>query len=268
MADLHHPATGGRMPVPSDEPCTGWSPDTGQQHMLRHQLPRNDGCKLALRDAFGQFPTGVTLVTTRTAEGEDVGITINSFTSVSLDPPKLLWNLRLTSRNWPTFAVDAPFAVNVLAREQRQIAEYFATFARNQFDVAPMPLAFRRGIGGVPLLNGAVAHFQCITEQRVRAGDHGVLIGSVEAFEAFSTRAPLAFWQGRYVGLGVNEAGPGRRGGADDRGLVRITMKNQCRLDESVSLVTGARGVTQSTQAEHLLAQHCCLYGITRSISG
>ncbi|MGQ0567012.1 MAG: flavin reductase family protein [Gemmobacter sp.] len=147
----------------------------------------------ALRDAFGCFMTGVTVVTTMDASGHPRGFTANSFTSVSLDPPLLLVSIANNSTNLAAFAGGIGFAVNVLSEGQKEVS---ATFAR------PVPdrfasVAWRRGPVGSPLISGVSAWFDCRLDRAVEAGDHTLLIGRVGAFEA--TQAPgLGYHRGAY----------------------------------------------------------------------
>ena len=147
----------------------------------------------ALRDAFGSFMTGVTVVTTIDATGHPRGFTANSFTSVSLDPPLLLVSIANNSANLAAFAGGGGFAVNILSEGQKEVS---ATFAR------PVPDRFatvywRRGPVGSPLIAGVSAWFDCTLDRAIEAGDHTILIGRVAAFEA--TQAPgLGYHRGAY----------------------------------------------------------------------
>lgn len=145
------------------------------------------------RKALGQFSTGVTVVTTRTPDGRRVGMTANSFSSVSLDPPLVLWSL---SRNAPSvadFTGASHFAINVLAAHQHHLSRRFAT---------PLPDKFGgvdccEGTAGVPLLDGAIARFVCRNVRQYDGGDHLIFIGEVERYERFDGE-PLVFHAGRY----------------------------------------------------------------------
>lgn len=148
----------------------------------------------ALRDAFGCFMTGVTVVTTMDAEGKPQGFTANSFTSVSLDPPLLLVSIANSSRNLPTFSAGAGFAVNILAEDQKDVS---ATFARPSDDRFA-GLYWRKGPMGNPLIAGVSAWFDCTLHQVVDAGDHTLLIGRIGGFAA--TPAPgLGYYRGAYI---------------------------------------------------------------------
>jgi flavin reductase (DIM6/NTAB) family NADH-FMN oxidoreductase RutF len=146
-----------------------------------------------LRDAFGCFMTGVTVVTTR-QEGRPLGFTANSFASVSLDPPLLLVSIANGSANRAAFADGAGFAVNILSEAQKDISARFARPAEDRF----ADLYWRVGPAGNPLLAGVAAWFDCTLHQAIPAGDHTILIGRIQAFEA--GEAPgLGYYRGAYV---------------------------------------------------------------------
>jgi 3-hydroxy-9,10-secoandrosta-1,3,5(10)-triene-9,17-dione monooxygenase reductase component len=147
----------------------------------------------ALRDALGQFVTGVTVVTTRTAAGEPAGLTVNSFTSLSLDPPLVLWNLGWYSAKRDSFNDAAYFAVNVLAAAQERLALDFARPAGNPF----AGLQTDVGAGDVPLLTGCIAYFECRLTHRYPGGDHDMLIGEVLRYRSMGGE-PLLFSRGRF----------------------------------------------------------------------
>ena len=147
-----------------------------------------------LRAALGMFATGVTIVTTLDEDGRAVGLTANSFTSVSLDPPLVLWSLSGRSLSMPAFNEATHFAINVLAAEQRQLAERFASKAEDRFD----GVAWRTGTGGVPVIEGAAAVFECRTRNRYREGDHVIFLGEVRHCTRHTGIAPLLFWGGRF----------------------------------------------------------------------
>jgi crotonobetainyl-CoA:carnitine CoA-transferase CaiB-like acyl-CoA transferase/flavin reductase (DIM6/NTAB) family NADH-FMN oxidoreductase RutF len=166
----------------------------------------------ALRSAFGAFATGVTVITTRQADGTPRGFTANSFTSVSLDPPLLLVCLAKSAHSCEVFAGAPHFAVNVLGEDQKAVSGLFASRAPDKFqqcDWAP-------GHAGVPVLSGALAQFVCARHRLVDAGDHLVLIGRVEDFAATEGR-PLGYFRGSYFSIGLErdlaEAAAAARGG-------------------------------------------------------
>lgn len=149
------------------------------------------------RQALGSFATGVTIVTTRDQVGNDVGLTVNSFNSVSLQPALVLWSLAHSSHKlMQAFCAAEHFAVHILAADQEALSNLFASGGADKF--AGLPLT--RGVGGVPLLGGCAARFECRVAQRHAGGDHEIFIGEVLAFEDFS-RAPLLFHGGQYAAL-------------------------------------------------------------------
>lgn len=162
--------------------------------MTRHDSFEKAALKTALRDAFGAFATGVTVVTALDATGRPVGFTANSFTSVSLDPPLLLICLGKSSSNFAIFSQTARFAVNILAADQTDISQRFATPCADRF----AGLDWQAGPGGAPLLPGVAAWFDCARHQVIDAGDHIVLLGRIDTFER-AARDPLIYLQGRYL---------------------------------------------------------------------
>jgi flavin reductase (DIM6/NTAB) family NADH-FMN oxidoreductase RutF len=146
------------------------------------------------RRALGTYATGVTIITTRTAEGECVGLTVNSFSSVSLDPPLVLWSLSSRSPSLQAFADARHFAVNVLAADQVPLSQRFSARIPDKF----AGVAWAEGLGGVPLLSGASAHLECANSLRHQGGDHVVFIGQVERF-VYEHKPPLVFCHGRYM---------------------------------------------------------------------
>jgi flavin reductase (DIM6/NTAB) family NADH-FMN oxidoreductase RutF len=145
----------------------------------------------ALRDALGAYATGVTVVTAMTPAGP-VGITANSFTSVSLDPPLVLWCPALRSARYPAFAEAAHYAIHVLAADQLEVCRRFARSGAH-FDGVDYALSPE----GQPVLPGSLARFDCAAVARHDGGDHAILLGRVLRHE---TRPgdPLLFWGGRY----------------------------------------------------------------------
>lgn len=148
---------------------------------------------LLLRNALGAFATGVTVITTVAADGHDVGVTANSFNSVSLDPPLVLWSLNKASGSMPAFGQADHFAVHLLAFGQREISDRFSSKRQNRFE----GLDLLRGAGGVPLLEGCAGRFVCRTEYRYEGGDHMIFVGRVIDVQ-LSERAPLLYVRGSY----------------------------------------------------------------------
>ena len=133
----------------------------------------------AFRDALGSFVTGVTLVTARDAEGRPFGLTANSFNSVSLDPPMVLWSLSLKSGSLPVFRDAESWAVHVLAADQQSMSDRFARPGEDKF--AGMDSA--DGPEGAPLLNGYAARFGCRARFEYEGGDHAIFLGDVVDFD-------------------------------------------------------------------------------------
>lgn len=156
----------------------------------------------ALRDAFGCFMTGVTVVTTLDAQGRPVGFTANSFSSVSLDPPLLLVSIANTSSNRDTFVSGQGFAVNILSECQKDIS---ATFARPSDDRFAT-VYWKRGPVGSPLVAEVSAWFDCTLERAIPAGDHTILLGRIGAFAA-SGHPGLGYYRGAYVTPAATAAG-------------------------------------------------------------
>ena len=148
----------------------------------------------AFRRALGAYPTGVTVVTALGPGGEPVGITVNSFASLSLEPPLVLWALNVRSPKVAAFERAPHFAVNVLAEDQADLSKRFASREANLF----VGLDVKAGIGGLPLLKGTAAHIQCRAYARHEGGDHMILVGQVEQFDYVAKKRPLVFWAGRY----------------------------------------------------------------------
>jgi flavin reductase (DIM6/NTAB) family NADH-FMN oxidoreductase RutF len=146
------------------------------------------------RSALGMFATGVTIVTARTADGQVIGLTANSFNSVSLDPPLVLWSLSRAAASLPAFSTGSHYAINVLAAEQKTLAERFATRGADRF----AGVSFDQGAGGAPLLHGAAATFECFNRSRYEEGDHVIFVGEVERCTWHPGASPLLFHGGRY----------------------------------------------------------------------
>ena len=149
---------------------------------------------MEFRKALGSFATGVTIITTRSADGTPIGLTVNSFNSVSLNPPLVLWSLAETSLSLPIFRDAKHWAVHVLASDQENLSGRFARRGEDKFS----GLAVEEGLGGIPLLPGCAARFECRTAFQYEGGDHVIFVGEVLAFNRAET-APLVFHGGRYA---------------------------------------------------------------------
>ena len=145
------------------------------------------------RSALGTFATGVTIITAVADDGKPYGLTCNSFASVSLNPPLVLWSLGMYSQGLPVFQNASHFAVNVLGVSQQALA---ATFAKSTVDRFA-GVDWTPGIGNAPLLAGSVAHFQCRSANRYYGGDHVIFLGAVEAY-AYNKQEPLLFVRGGF----------------------------------------------------------------------
>ncbi len=155
----------------------------------------------ALRTAFGAFATGVTVVTSRAADGRASGITVNSLASVSLTPPLLLWCVGHEARSAALYRPDVPFVVNVLAADQRRLAELFALADGEDYE---RTVDFSYNSDGVPVLHGCAAEFHCRVTACHPGGDHTIVVGRVHAVVR-RDRAPLIFHAGRFRALASSD---------------------------------------------------------------
>lgn len=149
---------------------------------------------LDLRRAFGRFATGVTVVTARLADGRRLGVTVNSFASVSLAPPLVSWNYRRASPHLEALREAEHFLVHVLSSAQIELSRRMAHPAADKFD----GLAFDQGLGGAPRLAGSLATFECRRWQTIDAGDHVIFIGEVLDY-GHADGEPLVFMDGGYA---------------------------------------------------------------------
>jgi flavin reductase (DIM6/NTAB) family NADH-FMN oxidoreductase RutF len=150
----------------------------------------------AFRAALGEFVTGVTIITTCDAHGVPAGLTANSFNSVSLDPPLVLFSLSLDSANLDTFRQASWWAVHVLAADQEALSNRFARRDAEKFT----GVDYARGPGGIPLLDGFSARFICHSAFEYEGGDHAIFLGEVREFEQ-AGRPPLIYHKGQYGGV-------------------------------------------------------------------
>ena len=146
------------------------------------------------RKALGSFATGVTIITTRAADGTPVGLTANSFNSVSLNPPLVLWSLANPSLSLPAFRAASHWTVHILSSDQEALSARFAKRSDTKFE----GLETESGLGGVPMLEGCSARFQCRTAFQYEGGDHVIFLGEVLSFDRCDA-APLVFHGGRYA---------------------------------------------------------------------
>jgi len=151
----------------------------------------------ALRTALGRFATGVTVVTALDAEGHPIGLTVNSFAAVSLEPPLVLWSLHNGSHNFAAFEQCSHYCINVLASDQQNISNRFATWPVDRF----AQLDWQPGLNGVPVIAGCCAWFEVSNHSQIPAGDHHTFFALIERFRADTTKAPLVFFGGEYRAL-------------------------------------------------------------------
>lgn len=149
---------------------------------------------MVFRNALGTFTTGVTVITARGSDGNPVGVTANSFNSVSLDPPLVLWSLAKTSGSLPVFEEAEYFAVHILSNEQQDLSNRFAGRGQDKFKDLDVP----NGLGKTPLLADCCARMQCKTAYRYEGGDHIIFVGEVIDLE-HSNATPLVFQAGKYA---------------------------------------------------------------------
>jgi flavin reductase (DIM6/NTAB) family NADH-FMN oxidoreductase RutF len=147
-----------------------------------------------LRNALGQFATGVCLITVVTPEGEALAMTANSFSSVSLDPPLVLWSLQNNSDVYDAFASPQHFAINVLTSEQLDHSNHYARKEQHQLK----PDHYTAGSTGAPIISGALVSFECELEVTHPAGDHLIIIGRVTDMQRAESGDPLLFFSGGY----------------------------------------------------------------------
>ncbi|MDQ3189205.1 MAG: flavin reductase family protein [Pseudomonadota bacterium] len=155
------------------------------------------------RHALAQFATGVTVITTRTSDGVPTGLTVNSFNSVSLQPPLVLWSLSLKAGALAAFRDCAKYAINMLASHQLDVAKRFATRGVDRF----VGTQWHSGPHDLPLINGAVATLIANNRSQHVEGDHVILIGEVTQFDV-PGGPPLVFHDGRYIASATEEPLP------------------------------------------------------------
>jgi flavin reductase (DIM6/NTAB) family NADH-FMN oxidoreductase RutF len=145
------------------------------------------------RNALGTYATGVTIITAVAPDGKPYGLTCNSFASVSLNPPLVLWSLGMFSQGLSIFQNASHFAINVLGASQQALATKFATSSPDKF----AGVEWKHGLGNAPILADNVANFQCRAADRYYGGDHVIFLGAVEAY-AYNRQQPLLFARGGY----------------------------------------------------------------------
>lgn len=151
------------------------------------------------RAVLGQFPTGVAIVTGLDSDGSPAGLSVGSFTSVSLDPPLVAFLPDKASTSWPRIAPTGRFCVNVLARGQQDLALRFAASGGDKFD----GLGWRPASTGSPIIDGVVAWIDCETDAVHDAGDHEIVVGRVLELDSEAENDPLVFFRGAYGSFGI-----------------------------------------------------------------
>lgn len=204
--------------------------------------------KRQLRDALGSFVTGVTVITTLDAEGGMHGLTANSFSSVSLDPPLVLWSQATSAGSHPAFKDAERFTINILAEHQYDLANHFAARSSDKFSGIDYDL----GVDGLPLLRDCSAWLECKVVSRYPGGDHVIFVGSVDCIRQ-STRRPLVFGGGQYLVADPHDLGAvpvGTKGAMKSQPhALRLASRAMLRLartlDKTLALVAwGNHGPT------------------------
>jgi len=153
--------------------------------------------QLAYRTCLGQFATGVSVVTCSAADGHACGITANSFSSVSLEPPLILWNIAKSSNSLDAYLQAKDFAIHILNADQLALSIQFARSDHTMFN----GVSYERSAANVPILPNCAAVFECSTHKIHDSGDHYIIVGRVDRF-TWEKSEPLLFFRGRYRKLG------------------------------------------------------------------
>lgn len=151
-----------------------------------------------LRDVLGNFATGVAVITTCGDEGQPLGLAVNSFASVSLDPAEILWSIVSEAPSRSAFERHGAFAVNIMSEETKEQTLRFAKPIDDKFE----GVNWRRGWNDVPVLNNALATLECDVKQMIPSGDHHIIVGSVRAID-YRDGDPLVFFRGQFTSLGT-----------------------------------------------------------------
>jgi flavin reductase (DIM6/NTAB) family NADH-FMN oxidoreductase RutF len=179
------------------------------------------------RNALGNFPTGVAVITTTGADGRPVGLTCNSFSSVSLDPPLVSWGLRINSKNLDTFQKAGAFAINILAEDQKDLSNRFASSSiADKFE----GVAWRPGLNGLPVIEDCVATFECVKFAEHVAGDHVLFLGEVRKFDHGRREDSLVFYKGAYMMLTQSLRDLAARGRLEPQNLDQARRLVNCML--------------------------------------
>ncbi|MBL4783284.1 MAG: flavin reductase family protein [Porticoccaceae bacterium] len=152
------------------------------------------------RDSLGAFATGITVVTATSADGKKVGCTANSFSSVSLDPPLVLWSIAKNANSFDAFNEAKDFAIHILHEGQEDISRLFSTKEADKFGQAD----HSEGRASVPVLNDYSVRFECSTEYLYEGGDHIIIVGRVHEMDN-ADKEPLGFYKGQYAKIDVSK---------------------------------------------------------------
>ena len=166
-------------------------------NLLENELYDETFDPIELRKVFSQFATGVAIVTTCGDEGAPVGLTINSFSSLSLEPPQIMWSLSRSAPSIGAFKRHSSFAVNIMGSKSKDIVLNFARPSNNKFKF----IKWHNGLERVPLLDEATAYIECETIEIINGGDHEVFVGRVKNFKYTASR-PIIFHSGQFHELG------------------------------------------------------------------
>jgi flavin reductase (DIM6/NTAB) family NADH-FMN oxidoreductase RutF len=150
--------------------------------------------KSEFRTALGMFATGVTIVTGRAPDGTLVGLTANSFNSVSMSPPLVLWSLAQTAGSMAAFSTGSHYAINILSADQQALARQFSAKDVDRF----AGVLYHLGSAGAPLIDGAAATFECFNRSRYEEGDHVIFVGEVERCDTRAGASPLLYHGGKF----------------------------------------------------------------------
>ena len=152
----------------------------------------------AYRDVLGRFATGVTVVTTCGDNDQPLGLAVNSFASVSLDPPEILWSIVSQAPSRAAFDTHGAFAVNIMPEDERETVLRFAKPIEDKFE----GIGWRRGWQGVPVLESALATLECDVKNMIPCGDHHIVVGAVRSINS-RDGDPLVLFRGQFTSLGA-----------------------------------------------------------------
>ncbi|WXL25454.1 flavin reductase family protein [Ectopseudomonas mendocina] len=218
---------------------------TPEARLIEQGNPLEDS--RAFRRSLGQYPTGVSVITAQHGE-KRVGMAANSFAAVSLDPALVLWSIRCESSSAATFMEASHFAVSVLAADQVEVSQLFGSGHEERFNLVP----WTAGAGGAPLIDGAIAHFQCRLVKIYEGGDHWILLGQVEHYARFSGE-PLLFAQGQYAvtqnhpQLSQSQAVSNTQSADDDMLFTSLLSNTSQHLSQLFQAHREELGVTRAT---------------------